>query len=576
VRPGGIRPGASIRLSAHSVTPHVALCAVRSVILCTVLCAALFSSCAKKDTTVRFNESLSGIDRDIASGNSRKALKSLARLRKDAMSAGNWLSIAKRERSLGDLKAAGNTLSRGLSRIPSSAELSAVMADTLILAGRVDDARDYASSLAETPYAPIRAWIDITVATRTDPFAADGESWQAAAAATGLPFFARNGAVTSAMRGDIPRALETAMAAANSAISGTFDSGEMPDDALFRATLCYDAGFPARVLELLPPDDPGITDIARLSLMADAAWSLGTVPVARSLWERVGRDSPSGSALARYDLAVTAPDFADEKATLESLLSDFPAYYPAVVRYVRNAPRTPDAPVFDAIETELASSGFRSQEMERKLRDRRVTRESARNTLDSALAYTQNAVDVRLLIEDIRLDWQTLGDSAKSASRVWNLLERYPDDAALRTWAMWFFSSTGDVRSAIALTRGSSEGPAAFYAGLERALAGDLDAAEGLFARCADDGTNDWRALANIARIKERRDDYPGAIDSYSLAAGLADDDREASELHYEAARLLAQQRSVERARSILGYALELDPSNYRADALLRSLEAAQ
>lgn len=546
MRSGGIRPGAFIRL--------------------VVFCAALLSSCAAKDTTVRFTESLSRIDRDIASGNGRKALKSLARLRKDAMSAGNWLSIAKRERSLGDLNAAGNTLSRGLSRIPSSAELSAAMADTLILAGRVDDARDYASSLSGTPYAPIRAWIDITVATRTDPFAADGESWQAAAEATGLPFFARNGAVTSAMHGDIPRALEAAMAVTNS----------MPDDALFKATLCYDAGFPARVLELLPPDDPGITDIERLSLMADAAWAIGAVPVARSLWERVGRDVPSGSALARYDLAVTAPDFADEKATLESLLSDFPAYYPAVVRYVRNAPSIPDAPVFDAIETELENSGFRSQEMERKLRERRVTRENARKTLDAALAYTQNAVDVRLLIEDVRLDWQTLGDSAKSASRAWNLLERYPDDASLRTWAMWFFSSTGDVPSAIALARGSSEGPAAFYAGLERALAGDLDAAEELFARCADDGTNDWRALGNIARIKERRDDYPGAIDSYSLAAGLADDGREASELHYEAARLLARQRSVERAISILGYALELDPSNYRADALLRGLEAAR
>lgn len=555
MKTGGVRSGARSRPATIAI-----------IVPIVVICLAALSSCAKPDVHARFSESLARIDREIADGNGCAAAKSLVRLRKHATSSGNWLSIAKRERSLGDMRAAEKTLSEGLTRIPSSAELAAVMADTLILGGNVEKARDYASSLGSTAYAPLRSWLDITVTTRTDPFAVDGTSWKAAAEATGLPFFARNGVVACAMNGNLSLACETALA----------NTLEMADEPLFRATLYYDAGFDERVLEMLSPEDPAITSFESLSLMADAAWSLGNSPVARALWFRIADSNSGTSSLALYDLAATAPDFADEKAGLETLLTVYPDFYPAVVRYVRNVPRTPDSPVFDAIESELDEAGFRSQDMERKLADRRVTRERARQVLDSALLYTKNAVNTRLLIEDVRLDWFTGGDSAKSTARVWNLLERYPNDRDLKAWAMWFFSAVGDVDTAIAINAGSDDGTGTFYEGLSRALAGDLDGAEDMFARCANDEANDWRALANIARIRERREDYPAAIESYSLAAGMADDAREASVLHYEAARLLAKQRSIARAVSILGYALELDPANYRADALLRSLEAAE
>jgi tetratricopeptide (TPR) repeat protein len=107
-------------------------------------------------------------------------------------------------------------------------------------------------------------------------------------------------------------------------------------------------------------------------------------------------------------------------------------------------------------------------------------------------------------------------------------------------------------------------------------MAGDLVGAGELFGQCANSKVNDWCALANLARISERLNDFPDAIEKYSMAAGMASDVRIASELHYEAARLLSEQHSFARARSILEYALDLDGSNYKADALLRHLEASE
>lgn len=565
-----------------------------------LLVAVLFASvalvsCSPKDSSLRFSDSLKSIDGWIAAGDSKRALSSLKKLSKSAQSAGQWLSIAKRERALKAFPTAAATLKAALKKIPSNTDLAAVLADTLVLAGDLDGACAYSATLEGTPWGTTVAWAEISRASTTNPFSIDPIYWQAAATVTGLPVFYRDAAVDWAMRGNLAAACSAAESqpfvgmaakASESPSSGTGGAESSmaavpppayPDEALFRATLCYDAGFPDKTLEYLSPADESITDLDRLSLMADAAWRQKNTPLARSLWEREMVEHPHITALPYYNLAVVENDSVIRKRLLESTLAAFPTYYPAVVSYVRSVPAIRDSPLFDPLERELEKAGFRTLEMERKIAERPVTVEEARLVLNAAIAGSGKSPDIRLIIENARMDWFETTDAKKSAAAMWVLLEKYRDDPVLHSWALWYFISLGDAATAIQLNKGATDPDGAYYSGLERAFAGDLDRAEELFLSVANNDGNAWCALANVALIRERKKDFAGAVEKFTVSAKLAPNDGMASRLQYEAARILAESsHDARRAKDLLGYALQIDPSNYRASAMLRDLEAVK
>lgn len=553
------------------------------------VCAFASISCHKTDESRRFSDSLARIDVLTSTGDSVKALKNLSNLRKSATSVSQWLSIAKRERDLDAGSAALVTLAEGLHRIPSSAELAAVMADTLIRRGDYERAIDYASSLAGSPYEILVSYAEIKRSANADFSSIAPKSWLSAATATGLPVFRRNAAVAEAMKGNLSVACSVAVGPID--VVGVADAADvvyapdvidtpdalfLSDEELFRSILFYDAGFDEKVLERGSSGDEWATGSEMLSLMADAAWNLKNTDLARAIWERNILSHPAETALSYYNLAVTENDPVREKMRLEDLFALFPAYYPAVVRFVRSVPENPPEPVFDSLETELEQSGFRTLEMQRRLDSSPVSREAARRVLRNAISRSESTPDIRFVVEDFRMDWYETPDTVKTRSAMWRLLEQYPDDPVLHSWSLWFFMSIRDLETSFSLNGGSTEGDGAFYTGLECALSGDLDRAEELLATVANSDGNAWCALADIGRIRERKNDPSGAAESFSVAAGLAPDARTASALHYEAARVLAGQHSVERAISILGYALDLYPGNYRADLLLRELEASK
>jgi tetratricopeptide (TPR) repeat protein len=203
--------------------------------------------------------------------------------------------------------------------------------------------------------------------------------------------------------------------------------------------------------------------------------------------------------------------------------------------------------------------------------------EEARRVLDRAIEGSAKKKDIRLIIEKTRMDWLETTDSKKSAAAMWVLLEKYRDDPVLHSWAMWYFLSLGDASTALRLNKGATDPDGAYYSGLEKAFAGDLDRAEELFLSVANNDGNAWCALANVALIRERKNDFAGAAEKFTLAAKLSPDARRASRLQYEAARVLAQScHDVRGALDLLRYALQLDPSNYRAVSMLRNLEAAK
>lgn len=533
----------------------------RIAVFALALSLTLVASCggASGDS---FSRGLGLADSIASQGDTGKSLNRLKRLRKKASSASQWLSIAKRERALGDSRAAVKTLQAGMRKLPTNPLLGAVLADTLNGLGEYDKAMAYHDLVSQTKYASVTALSMIRETSVTFPPIMDPGIWVVAYDATGNPACLRNAAVLYAAMGKMGEAL--AAADREYRVTGR--------DPYLCALIAYDASrFDASVsylsvpLESLPDRD--------LFLLADAMSSLGKLDDARIVWQHCVAVAAGLSPVPWYNIALTEPDWAGQKQRLEECIRLFPSYYPSVARYARSVPRAATNDEKDFVEEELRSIGFLTLKMEAEMRSAPVEAERARQMLDAALAVSD---DSRFLIEDLRFEQFENPDADRTAGRMWKLLERRSEDPLVRAYARWYFASIGNYDSAFSIKdKTPSDNPvaaseASFYLGLEAARLGDLAGAERHFQAVSNDAENSWCALANIARIRERREDYQGAADDLATAADLARDARAKSRLYAEAARLYIKLQSDDRARMLLGYAVELDPSNYAAIDFLR------
>ena len=533
----------------------------RIAVFAIVISLAFVASCggASDDS---FSRGLRLADSIAAQGDTGKSLNKLKKLRKKALSASQWLSIAKRERALSDPRAAVKTLETGMRKLPTNPLLGAVLADTLNGLGEYDKAMAYHDIVASTKYASVTALSIINETSLTFPPIMDPAIWVVAYDATGNAACLRNAAVLRATMGKMGEALADA----------DREYRATGQDPYLCALIAYDASrFDASVGYLDAPLE-SLSD-RELFLLADAKCSLGDTEGARAVWLRSIAVAPGLSAVPWYNVALTEADWAGQKQRLEESIRLFPDYYPSVARYARSVPRVNTNVEKDFVEEELRAVGFLTLKMEAEMRSAPVEAARARQMLDAALAKSD---DARFLIEDLRFEQLENPDNDRTAGRMWKLLERRSDDPIIRAYARWYFTSIGNYDSAFSIKdKASSEDPvaaskASFYLGLEAARTGDLAEAEKYFQSVSNDAEDSWCALANIARIRERREDYPGAAEDLATAADLARDARTKSRLYAEAARLYIKLQSDERARMLLGYAIELDPSNYAAIDFLR------
>jgi tetratricopeptide (TPR) repeat protein len=181
-----------------------------------------------------------------------------------------------------------------------------------------------------------------------------------------------------------------------------------------------------------------------------------------------------------------------------------------------------------------------------------------------------------LKIEDLRYGLGEKGDTVRSTAGMWRLLEAYGENPVLYRYATWFFAVTGDLDMAFSVNGSNPAGPDPFFLGLEAACAGKSTEGEEAFSKVASSETDSWAALGNIARLSAKAGDYGKAEESATLAAELAPDNRVKSRLLGDSGEYLVALNAPDRARKVLGYALELDPDNYRARTKLRSLESGE
>ncbi len=535
----------------------------------------LLGACGLFDSKAKFAQDLTKVDATIAEGDAPRALKRLKGMRKRAITASQWLSLAKRERALLAWDQASHTLGLARFKMPANDMVLAVLVDTLVQGGGTEEALKLSEFLLGSPYA-IQAAAPRLLFSGEER---DPRWWEIAAESTGDGAFRQNAAAWYAATGNLPAACAAAAIVAKDAIGfpGAAEDNRTARLRYMLALLYYDAGFPEQAIGALGLG-PGTDTESRLradwlGLLADASLERGNEGDAARFWEAMTASYPDFSPIPWYDLAVVAENVSRSDRYLESLLDRYPSYFPAVARYVSNYQNAAPPPPKDSLTEELESRGFYSLSMKDGASAGYPAREAVDSRLGAAIASTSGAPDIRLLIERAKVDERDSTDVTLSSTRIWNLLEKYSSNDLLVRYAMWFFLRTGQADTAFSLNRERAGDTDPFYDALEAAMNGDLDGAEASFNKCAASKEDSWAALANIARIREKKGDYASAVDYYDRATSFAPDDGSASDLQYAAALVLSREKDTRRAQQVLMRALELDPGNERAAAALRRLK---
>lgn len=525
--------------------------------LVSIFCLAcvFFVSCGKKDTEKKFSVILVQTDSYIRQGNTPQAYKSLKNLQKHAISSTQWLSTAKRYRELGNYSGAVQVLKTALISIPANETVTALLVDTLLLQGESAKAALYSDYLLDSRYASLAAY-SILENNNFEGLSFNlAPVWKVAGEETGLAVFSTNAILSYVLDSRYQEALS---------LFGPDVSSTISTDPYLEALIQYDCGSYSKVKKGSSRES--------LLLAADAAWLQGQNEMAISLWNTVQSKFPNDGPELLYNLAVAYESSIKEKKFLETCLSDFPAFYPAVIRYVRQARLPERTMVLDPVEELLHSRGLVSQLMSEKLAQVPVSYAQARSVLDAAMSVRPH--DPLIDVEMLRFEQMQGKDRLRLVSELWTLLEKFPDNMNVWSWVAWNFAVLNEVDQFYTVLGKDFSEWNPFYKGIKEALEGDLERAEKFFQDCAAFNEMNSAALANIALIYQKKHIYSQAVEYFSLAASMATSDSIASNLHFRAAKILASQNATERAASILGFAIQLDPFNYVALQLLAEIES--
>lgn len=533
------------------------------VSLLTAASFLIMGSCGLFNAKARFGQELSKVDRAIEAGDSDSALKKISSLRKKAITASQWLSLAKRERSLSAWADSVETLSIARFKMPANDVILAVLIDSLSHDGKREEAIQLSDALKNTGYAIQGAVLRLeSPESERDP-----QWWKIAGDFTQDSAFTRNAAVWYAVSGNLP----AACAAAAESFSGSDER-----DRLLLGLLYYDSGFPEQAIQLITEgkstEPPVSYSRSELELLSDASSEAGKGDSAKRSWLDFIAAYPEASPVAWYNLAVIADSDAQANEYLNELLDRFPSYFPAVSRFVLHYLNAVPEPEKDSLTRDLQARGFYSLSMKEDERKARPARRAVTERIHAAITSTAAAPDIRFFIEEARVAEHDTPDASITASRLWNLLERYSSNDLLIRYAMWFFLRTGQSETAFSLNRERTGTTDPFYDALEAASKGELDTAEVYFNRCAASKEDSWAALANIGTIRERAGDLAGAVEYFDRATSFAPTAASASDLQLDAALVLSRAKETRRAQLVLMRALELDPQNERASAALRRL----
>lgn len=534
-----------------------------------ICCSAVLYtvSCGRQNSAASFMSGLERIDSQIITGSTDEARTALVRMRKTASSAGQWLSLVKRERSLGAYEQSVDTLRTALQQLPANETLAAVMCDSLILLNRYSDAADYSSPLLRSPYSAVAARVGVEILVQYGLDAVPDPVYLTTAyRITSKPDFAKYAAVLHAKRGEYVQACDTLLRTESSRFR------------YLTALLCYDSGFYERVCSLYTDISPEQSYMpAELSLVADSCYKIGRIEEARNFWEQVISKHPEYSPVPYFNRAISGSNPDENVDDVVRCLNSFPAYLPALSLYSHAVRHAPEVMPVDPVTQNLAEHGLVSTLMEEEARKPRLDAELASDFVSRALSDPIGRIDPRLHIERIRLTpYLSPVHPERMDARIWNLLEQFPESETAYDYALWYFFSSGAYDTAFSLNQVRPNGPSPLYTAFEAAMQGKPDTASEYFMEMANDSEYAWLGLANAAVVHDRAGARMQSVDELIIAASMAPDRKTESSIQYTIAVILDSTRSYKRAESVLGYAIELDPDNHRARSLLKRIQAGK
>ncbi len=536
----------------------------------------LFFSCSGKTNEQAFLDGLSNVDVQIAEGRQTKALKSLKRLQKKAVNSTNYISIVKRQLKLNSIPDALISLQTGIKKFPDSPELSALLTSILIDSGKPAEALPYCEKLKDTPYASLGAEASILSDIALNSFNSDFSLLKAAYDKTENQVFLKNAAIVLAANGRLREA---------SHLRYNIPNDVAPEHPFFWSCIVYDLGvfdsiFGDLYFSLVYADKDGgegkTAENARLHLMlaADAAFGQGDTERARAFWQAAADRSPESSPIVFYDLALTAPDEKERVDLLIECIDLYPGFYPVIARYAREDIALRELNSQDELAAYLESKGFYSMKMEETYFTSPKMTYKPEDLLARAMK-TPN-FDQRFILEEFRYNQimdKTYASKARGKADMWKILEKYGKESIIREYAKWYFAKSGDFNACLSVSEIGKRYEDSFYAGINSALSGDFENAVSSFAASAQVPAYAYASTVNSAYMYYMSGKTEDAVNAYSLAASMTQDKKRQSMLHYEIASIFYERKAYDRAISVLGYALELNPKNYQAASLLKKLK---
>ena len=548
----------------------------RQKILLILFIVFLFFSCSGKTNEQAFLDGLSNVDVQIAEGRQTKALKSLKRLQKKAVNSTNYISIVKRQLKLNSIPDALISLQTGIKNFPDSPELSALLTSILIDSGKPAEALPYCENLKNTPYASLGAEASILSDIAFNSFNSDFSLLKAAYDKTENQVFLKNAAIVLAAKGRLREA---------SHLRYNIPNDVAPEHPFFWSCIVYDLGvfdsiFGDLYFSLVYADKDGgegkTAENARLHLMlaADAAFGQGDTERARAFWQAAADRSPESSPIVFYDLALTAPDEKERVDLLIECIDLYPGFYPVIARYAREDIALRELNSQDELAAYLESKGFYSMKMEETY----FTSPKMTYKPEDLLARAMKTPDFdqRFILEEFRYNQimdKTYASKARGKADMWKILEKYGKESIIREYAKWYFAKSGDFNACLSVSEIGKRYEDSFYAGINSALSGDFENAVSSFAASAQVPAYAYASTVNSAYMYYMSGKTEDAVNAYSLAASMTQDKKRQSMLHYEIASIFYERKAYDRAISVLGYALELNPKNYQAASLLKKLK---
>ncbi|MEL3909258.1 MAG: tetratricopeptide repeat protein [Treponemataceae bacterium] len=540
------------------------------------ICLIFFTfACSLK--TERFDTELAKVDQYTRLGTRKESLKRLKKLRSLAKTPEDYLSIAKREYEFKAEKATLETLLKGVKKT-NDEHLIAFLTYLTISTEDYKIAKPYFTKLYGTPYESLAAeFVLKSRNTTTSEKKLDYDLLISAFYETGEQGFLVNAALSQIAKGRMKDALKLRTERKDAPSAYPY----------FWAALAFDLGYFSVVFDELPyslaqydlaPENEKLLASAKAHtlLAADGYYGLAEIDIARGYWTEYADRFSESNPLVFYNLALTTFDIRERAKALNDCVKNFPAFYPAVARYVRdyinyNASleyASQDSTIND-VENILTESGLFSEDMiEAFLQGQFFNIEPEVLLKERVTEYD----DPRFNLELLRLKIMQEPNFENHTAELWQLLEKYPEDEKVLEFAKWYFSKMLKFETAFSIAKTNNEEIDAFYEGLKASLSGETQIALNSYKAAFGKTGFEKASRVNFACTKALIGETSDAIEAYTQALDYTLDDKEKSKIYFRIAEILFDLKQYKRAKEILLQALQLDSENYLAESLLQQI----